>query len=107
MRDWQGKRYWIVGASTGLGREVAKEISKTGAEVILSARNEEALNDLASGLPGRSIVQPMDVSSAESVAAAAKNVGQVMVWSILLAYTGRLEPPSLMAKKSPQCWMSI
>lgn len=77
MRDWQGKRYWIVGASSGLGRDVAKEISKTGAEVILSARNEEALNDLAKELPGRSIVLPMDVSSAESVAAAAKSAGKI------------------------------
>lgn len=77
MRDWQGKRYWIVGASAGLGREVAREISKTGAEVILSARDEEALNALSSELPGRSCVVPMDVASSESVANAAKDAGRV------------------------------
>ncbi|MDA8585401.1 SDR family NAD(P)-dependent oxidoreductase [Rhodobacteraceae bacterium] len=72
MRDWTGKRYWIIGASAGLGRAVAREISKTGAEVILSARDEPALRDLAASLPGRATVIPMDVSDTESVAHAAK-----------------------------------
>lgn len=77
MRDWQNKRYWIVGASSGLGFDVAKEISKTGAEVILSARGEEALNKLSDELPGRSLVLPMDVASADSVAAASKAAGDI------------------------------
>ena len=73
MRDWQGKRYWIVGASAGLGRAVAHEISKTGAEVILSARNESDLNDVAASLPGPVRVVPMDVSDPASVARAAED----------------------------------
>lgn len=77
MREWQGKRYWVVGASTGLGRDVAKQISKMGAEVIISARNEEALNTLSAELPGRSTAVPMDVSSSENVADAAKAAGHV------------------------------
>ena len=77
MRDWQGKRYWIVGASAGLGRAVALEVSRTGAEVILSARSEGELNALADECPGRASVVPMDIADATSVAAAAKAVGQV------------------------------
>ena len=77
MRDWKDKRYWIVGASSGLGRDVAKEISKTGAEVILSARSEDELNELANEISGRSTVVPMDVASAESVAEAAKAAGHI------------------------------
>ncbi|MCV6594652.1 MAG: SDR family NAD(P)-dependent oxidoreductase [Silicimonas sp.] len=75
MRDWTGKRYWIVGASAGLGREVAREISKRGAEVVLSARDGAALEVLADELPGRATVVPMDVADADSVAAAAGAVG--------------------------------
>lgn len=71
MRPWPTKRYWVVGASAGLGRAVATEISKTGATVILSARDEAALYELAATLPGPAIVLPMDVSDAESVAKAA------------------------------------
>ncbi len=77
MRDWPGKRYWLVGASQGLGRAVAMELSKKGAEVILSARDEEALTTLAAELPGKSQVVPMDVADAESVAQAAKAAGKI------------------------------
>ncbi len=77
MRQWQGKRYWIVGASAGLGRAVALEVSKMGAEVILSARDEEALTALADECPGKAQVVVMDVADPASVAAAAKAVGDV------------------------------
>lgn len=77
MRQWQNKRYWIVGASAGLGRSLALDISKVGAEVILSARNEEELNALAAECPGKSMVLPVDISNAESVANAAEKVGDI------------------------------
>ena len=77
MRDWSGKRYWLVGASAGLGRAVAVELSKMGAEVILSARSEDALTELAGELPAKARVVPMDVGDANSVAAAADAVGDV------------------------------
>ncbi|MEM7718308.1 MAG: SDR family NAD(P)-dependent oxidoreductase [Pseudomonadota bacterium] len=77
MRDWSGKRYWLVGASQGLGRAVAQEMSKIGVEVILSARDKDALQTLAGSLPGKSTVVPVDVSDDESVAKAAEEVGEV------------------------------
>ncbi|MEO0915435.1 MAG: SDR family NAD(P)-dependent oxidoreductase [Pseudomonadota bacterium] len=77
MRDWSGKRYWLVGASQGLGRAVAQEMSKTGVEVILSARDEAALQTLADELPGKSEVVAVDVGNQESVAKAAEAVGEV------------------------------
>jgi len=77
MRDWPNTRYWLVGASAGLGRAVAHELSKTGAEVILSARNVDALEELAGELPGRSTVVPVDVGDDASVAEAAEAVGEI------------------------------
>lgn len=77
MRDWTGKRYWIVGASEGLGRAVAMEVSKAGAEVIVSARNEERLEALAKDLPGQAVVVPVDIASRESVEEAAKAAGEL------------------------------
>ncbi len=77
MRQWQGKRYWVVGASAGLGRAVAHELSKTGAELILSARNDKALAEVAGSLPGRSVPLPMNVADPASVAVAAAAAGQI------------------------------
>ncbi|KKM05087.1 hypothetical protein LCGC14_1757690, partial [marine sediment metagenome] len=41
MRDWTGKTYWIIGASEGLGRAVAHQVSRAGATLVLSARSED------------------------------------------------------------------
>ncbi len=75
--EWKGKRYWLVGASEGLGAALARKISRAGAEVILSARNEERLQALAAELPGKAKVVPVDVGSRESVEAAAKDAGEI------------------------------
>ena len=74
---WTGKRYWLVGASEGLGAALAHKISAAGAEVILSARNEERLSELASTLPGKSQVLPVDIADDASVAKAGEALGHV------------------------------
>ncbi|HAW46682.1 MAG TPA: short-chain dehydrogenase, partial [Roseovarius sp.] len=61
MTDWQGKRYWLVGASEGLGAALAHKLSAAGAEVIVSARNEARLAELVAALPGRARAVPVDV----------------------------------------------
>jgi len=77
MRQFAGKRYWLVGASEGLGAALAEALSRAGAEVILSARNEAGLQAVASGLPGPSQCQPVDVTDADSVRRAADAIGPV------------------------------
>nr|WP_037227972.1 SDR family NAD(P)-dependent oxidoreductase [Roseobacter sp. GAI101] len=74
---WQGKRYWLVGASAGLGEALAHRINRAGAEVILSARSEVKLAKLVEELPGRASYQTMDVQDIESVRAAVSAVGEV------------------------------
>lgn len=77
MTDWQGKRYWLIGASEGLGAALARQLSRAGAHVILSARNADRLHGLADTLPGRTTVQPMDVRDDQNVAEAVDCVGAV------------------------------
>ncbi|MGX0879537.1 NADP-dependent 3-hydroxy acid dehydrogenase YdfG [Roseovarius sp. MBR-154] len=77
MTDWQGKRYWLVGASEGLGAALAHKISAAGAEVIVSARNAERLEDLVTRLPGRARAVAMDVRDDASVTEAAAQVGEI------------------------------
>lgn len=77
MRDWQGKRYWLVGASEGLGLALARQISTAGAEVILSARNEASLAKAAASMPGRASHVVMDVADPASVKTAAEEVGDI------------------------------
>lgn len=77
MTEWVGKRYWIVGASEGLGREVAKRISAAGAEVIVSARSEDRLKSLVAELGGKASHVTVDVSDIKAVEKAAKQIGHI------------------------------
>lgn len=77
MKNWQGKRYWVVGASEGLGREVAFTLSRAGAEVIVSARSEERLKELSAALPGKATYITVDVTDRAAVEKAASEAGDL------------------------------
>ena len=61
IRDWHGQRVWLIGASTGIGRALAAHLHALGAQVIVSARNSEALQSFVLEHPG-SIAMPLDVT---------------------------------------------
>ncbi|MCF4099144.1 SDR family NAD(P)-dependent oxidoreductase [Maritalea mediterranea] len=64
--SFQGKHVWITGASTGIGRALAKKLDADGALVSVSARSEEKLQTLES--EGQNIrAFPLDVTDQETV----------------------------------------
>lgn len=77
MRELTGKRYWLVGASEGLGRALAFHLSRMGVEVIVSARNADRLAELVLELPGKASFVTTDISDRSSVEDAAAKVGEV------------------------------
>ena len=44
MKEWQGRRVWVVGASSGIGQATAAALLRQGARVVVSARNTQALD---------------------------------------------------------------
>jgi NADP-dependent 3-hydroxy acid dehydrogenase YdfG len=54
---------WITGASSGLGRALAQQLAGAGNFVIVSARSQSALSDLALQFPGKIKILPLDVSN--------------------------------------------
>ena len=83
IRDWRGKRVWIVGASTGIGAALALQLAQAGARLALSARSQPRLDALAQEIcgsanskrgaearsPPPSLVLPLDVRDAAALAA--------------------------------------
>jgi short-subunit dehydrogenase len=66
---------WIIGASSGIGEALAKELAARGETVCVSARNGEALSALVATLGGSGhLALPLDVSNREAVAQAAQQV---------------------------------
>ncbi|MEM1236272.1 MAG: SDR family NAD(P)-dependent oxidoreductase [Pseudomonadota bacterium] len=77
MRKVRGKRYWLVGASEGLGRALAMKMSEAGAELIVSARSKDRLDELVTELPGPAQAVVCDVTDQASVDAAMAEIGEV------------------------------
>ncbi len=73
ITDWNGKRVWVVGASTGIGQATAELLHALGATVALSARSAGKLQTAVAGMT-RAIAVPLDVTNHASLMAASERV---------------------------------
>ena len=71
--SWSGKRVWVIGASYGIGAEIARQLLAAGAHVALSARSRDKLQRVAGDAPPALLV-PLDTTDAASVHAAVKSI---------------------------------
>ncbi len=80
IESWSGRRVWVVGASSGIGAELARGLHRRGARVAVSARREQALREVMSQAPAAPVdaedpthpplFLPLDVNDAEAIATA-------------------------------------
>ncbi|MGJ8547776.1 MAG: SDR family NAD(P)-dependent oxidoreductase [Sulfitobacter sp.] len=68
---------WIIGASDGIGAALAREWAQRGARLILSARSQDRLEDLAAELGPQHIALALDVSDRASIKAAAAKISEI------------------------------
>lgn len=104
MGKLDGKRAWITGAGTGIGASAAQALAASGAEVFLSGRRTEPLEDVRKAIAaegGKAHVLPLDVADPEAAAQAAAEIGQV---DILLASAGLNVPTRALDKVSSEDW---
>lgn len=71
--NWRGKRVWLVGASSGIGRAVAVQLHAQGAQVIVSARQQALLDAFVQQHPGSQALA-LDVTDAQAVQHAANHL---------------------------------
>jgi NADP-dependent 3-hydroxy acid dehydrogenase YdfG len=62
----QDKVVIVTGASSGIGEATAKLLAQHGAKLVLAARSQDKLMELARELPG-SFVIPTDMANEEQV----------------------------------------
>ena len=67
--SWTGRRVWVIGASTGIGRATAEALLQRGVRVAVSARNAQALQHIDGAL-----ALPLDVTDAAALQAAMQRI---------------------------------
>ncbi|HRV59821.1 MAG: SDR family NAD(P)-dependent oxidoreductase [Solirubrobacterales bacterium] len=88
-----GKKVLLTGATGGIGRTIAGTLAAAGANLILSARSAEALEELAGSLPGSGhsvIVSDLGTPGAAGKLAASAGEVDVLVANAALPSTGRV-----------------
>ncbi|MCW2494481.1 SDR family oxidoreductase [Jatrophihabitans sp.] len=75
-RSAHGMRIWVTGASRGLGRAIAADLSEAGASLALTARSTGALEQIAAECALPPLLVPGSVADAEEVTAMAAAIQQ-------------------------------
>jgi NAD(P)-dependent dehydrogenase (short-subunit alcohol dehydrogenase family) len=72
ISDWRDRRVWVIGASTGIGAELARQLLAREAKVAISARNATKLAAVAAPAPNaaKALVAPADVTKVDTLESA-------------------------------------
>lgn len=73
LTQWQNKRVWLVGASTGIGEALARQFSQLGCKQMLSARSADKLAALAGELQHATAL-PLDITNHSAVKTAFESI---------------------------------
>lgn len=76
ITDWHGKTVWLIGASSGIGLATAQALHGQGAQVVVSARQADALQRFVDQHPGARAL-PLDTADHAALQAAALSLGQL------------------------------
>ena len=74
MGDYDGKKVVITGGSSGLGLATAQLVARRGAQVVITGRDQDALERAVAGLGGGAVGVVSDASSLADVDALARRV---------------------------------
>ncbi|KAG5864241.1 hypothetical protein JTB14_010331 [Gonioctena quinquepunctata] len=74
--NFSGKRALVTGATKGIGRDIAIQLSKCGAKVVAIGRSKELLGSLKNEAPSIDTLQ-LDISNWNETEKALKNIGPI------------------------------
>ncbi|MEM7017121.1 MAG: SDR family oxidoreductase [Pseudomonadota bacterium] len=106
-----GKRALITGGGTGIGKAIAFELARAGADLLLAARRIEVLGEAAkeiSAATGRNVeTAVVDIRNLESVANLAKDVSERWGQMDILVNNAGGQFPQKARDFSPNGWRTI
>ncbi|MFT7311780.1 MAG: NAD(P)-dependent dehydrogenase (short-subunit alcohol dehydrogenase family) [Paracoccaceae bacterium] len=105
MTQLNGMTAIITGASRGIGAETARVFAQAGANVVLIARSQAAIDELATEIGPKALSLACDVADFSLIeAAVAQSIAHFGRVDILVNNAGIIEPISHLATSDPAAW---
>jgi 3-hydroxybutyrate dehydrogenase len=104
-----GRRALVTGGGRGIGRAVALELARAGADVAVSSRTRaeiEAVADAARALGRRGVALPADVSRSDEVRTLLNGANAALGGIDILVNGAGIAPSALTWKTSDETWRS-
>jgi len=106
--DMTGKTVMITGASRGIGAETARIFAQNGANVVLLARSQDAIGDLAGEIGKQAIAIPCNVARFGEMSSAVETTVRAFGGlDVLINNAGVIEPISHLAESDPDDWGQV
>lgn len=104
----EGKTVAITGASRGIGASAGLAFANAGANVVLMARNGDAIARLAGEIGPKALAVPCDVARFWEVEAALLAATEKFgTLDVLINNAGVIEPVARMAEADPDAWSHV
>jgi 3-oxoacyl-[acyl-carrier protein] reductase len=110
MFKLDGKTALVTGASQGIGEAIARRLAERGARVVLAARSEDKLKDLAARIDaGGGCARPLalDVSQPETFAERLKQLPEDFAAVDILVNNAGITADNLLARMSLEDWERV
>ena len=105
MGDVTGKTVLITGASRGIGEATARLFAREGANVVLTARSEAVIDEIALDIGENAMSIACDVSKYGDMRDAVEHtIGRFGRHDILIGNAGVIEPVAMLAESDPEAW---
>ncbi len=107
MFDLTGKRALVTGASGGIGREIAKALSRAGATVALSGTRVSALEATAQEMSGQQVIVPCNLSDLADVDALVPKVEEALGGIDILVNNAGITKDNLFMRMKDEEWDDV
>ena len=107
MFSLKDKKALITGASGGIGKELARVLVKYDAEVCISGRNVEELNELKESLGDKCHIVPCDLSNKNEISELVSKSEEVLGQIDILVNNAGITKDNIFLRMSDQEWEDV
>ena len=107
MIDLKGKKVLVTGASGGIGKAIALELSLNGANLCLTGRNKSELENLQKTIGGNCQIIISDLSNSEGINNLADQAQEIMGQIDILVNNAGITKDNLFMRMSEDDWNEV